>query len=179
VLRIAGVGHSTVSDDATGCAKDAMIDFVSTGGVPASCAGGSERLRRSVVHVQRRKEGEDKIVATFKDKAGETVESETVTKKWVKPTECTHAFGYGHSGPVGPRGLNEDNDVNTSLTGLETFEVTLPNDAAHYHLSKLLKASCKVIPGGHEFTGEVTAKRNSTPGYEPGLERDLRIGASS
>jgi hypothetical protein len=36
------VGHSTVSADSTGCAKNAMIEFLSSGQAPASCPGSRE-----------------------------------------------------------------------------------------------------------------------------------------
>jgi len=42
LLRIPGVGHSTESTDTTGCAKGAMIEFLTTGQAPASCPGSSE-----------------------------------------------------------------------------------------------------------------------------------------
>lgn len=37
LLRIPATGHSTVSSDATGCAKQAMIEFLSAAGAPSSC----------------------------------------------------------------------------------------------------------------------------------------------
>jgi pimeloyl-ACP methyl ester carboxylesterase len=42
LLRVPDVGHSTVSTDPTGCARTAMIEFVSTGATPASCGGSTE-----------------------------------------------------------------------------------------------------------------------------------------
>ncbi|HXD53977.1 MAG TPA: alpha/beta fold hydrolase [Solirubrobacteraceae bacterium] len=42
LLRIPDTGHSTVSTDTTGCAKDAMLQFLSAGGEPASCPGSGE-----------------------------------------------------------------------------------------------------------------------------------------
>jgi pimeloyl-ACP methyl ester carboxylesterase len=42
LLRVADVGHSTVSTDQTGCARTAMIEFLSTGAAPASCPGSKE-----------------------------------------------------------------------------------------------------------------------------------------
>jgi pimeloyl-ACP methyl ester carboxylesterase len=42
LLRIPDVGHSTVSTDRTGCARNAMIEFLATGQAPASCPGSSE-----------------------------------------------------------------------------------------------------------------------------------------
>jgi pimeloyl-ACP methyl ester carboxylesterase len=42
LLRIPDVGHSTVSTDRTGCAKNAMIEFLASGQAPASCAPSSE-----------------------------------------------------------------------------------------------------------------------------------------
>ncbi len=42
LLRVPGVGHSTVSTDRTGCARKAMIEFLATGQAPASCPGSSE-----------------------------------------------------------------------------------------------------------------------------------------
>lgn len=42
LLRVPDVGHSTVSEDLTGCARDAMIEFLATGQAPASCSGSGE-----------------------------------------------------------------------------------------------------------------------------------------
>jgi pimeloyl-ACP methyl ester carboxylesterase len=42
LLRIPDVGHSTVSTDRTGCAKNAMIEFLAAGEAPASCPPSSE-----------------------------------------------------------------------------------------------------------------------------------------
>jgi pimeloyl-ACP methyl ester carboxylesterase len=42
LLRVPGVGHSTVSEDRTGCARKAMIEFLATGQAPVSCRGSSE-----------------------------------------------------------------------------------------------------------------------------------------
>ncbi len=42
LLRVPGVGHSTVSTDHTGCARKAMIEFLATGQAPPSCPGSSE-----------------------------------------------------------------------------------------------------------------------------------------
>lgn len=42
LLRIPDVGHSTVTEDRTGCARRAMIQFLTTGGVPSSCPGSGE-----------------------------------------------------------------------------------------------------------------------------------------
>jgi pimeloyl-ACP methyl ester carboxylesterase len=39
LLRVPDVGHSTVSTDQTGCARKAMIEFITTGQAPASCTG--------------------------------------------------------------------------------------------------------------------------------------------
>lgn len=44
LLRIPGTGHSTVSTDRTGCAKNAMIAFLATGQAPASCPPPQEPL---------------------------------------------------------------------------------------------------------------------------------------
>jgi pimeloyl-ACP methyl ester carboxylesterase len=42
LLKVPGVGHSTVSSDRTGCARNAMIEFLAAGRAPASCPGSSE-----------------------------------------------------------------------------------------------------------------------------------------
>lgn len=42
LLGIPDTGHSTVTTDETGCAKAAMLEFITTGQAPASCAGSSE-----------------------------------------------------------------------------------------------------------------------------------------
>ena len=42
LLRIPDTGHSTVTTDLTGCARRAMIEFLTTGPAPASCPGSSE-----------------------------------------------------------------------------------------------------------------------------------------
>jgi pimeloyl-ACP methyl ester carboxylesterase len=42
LLRVPGVGHSTVSTDRTGCARRAMIEFLVAGRAPASCPSPSE-----------------------------------------------------------------------------------------------------------------------------------------
>jgi pimeloyl-ACP methyl ester carboxylesterase len=42
LLRVPDVGHSTVSEDRTGCARNAMIEFLATGHAPASCPGSKE-----------------------------------------------------------------------------------------------------------------------------------------
>jgi hypothetical protein len=42
LLKVPGVGHSTVSGDRTGCARKAMIEFIAAGQAPASCPGSSE-----------------------------------------------------------------------------------------------------------------------------------------
>jgi len=42
LLRVPDVGHSTVSTDQTGCARQAMIEFIATGQASASCPGSRE-----------------------------------------------------------------------------------------------------------------------------------------
>jgi pimeloyl-ACP methyl ester carboxylesterase len=42
LLRIPDTGHSTVTDDQTGCAQQAMISFLTIGQAPASCPGSKE-----------------------------------------------------------------------------------------------------------------------------------------
>lgn len=42
LLHVPDVGHSTVTEDRTGCAKRAMIQFLAAGTAPASCPGSSE-----------------------------------------------------------------------------------------------------------------------------------------
>jgi pimeloyl-ACP methyl ester carboxylesterase len=42
LLRIPDTGHSTVTTDPTGCARRAMIEFLTAGQAPASCPGSSE-----------------------------------------------------------------------------------------------------------------------------------------
>ncbi len=42
LLRVPDVGHSTVTEDRTGCAKRAMIQFLTAGSAPSSCPGSSE-----------------------------------------------------------------------------------------------------------------------------------------
>jgi pimeloyl-ACP methyl ester carboxylesterase len=42
LLRVPDVGHSTFSEDRTGCARNATIEFLATGHSPASCPGSSE-----------------------------------------------------------------------------------------------------------------------------------------
>jgi hypothetical protein len=42
LLRVPDVGHSTVSSDRTGCARNAMIEFIATGQAPTSCGGSRE-----------------------------------------------------------------------------------------------------------------------------------------
>jgi pimeloyl-ACP methyl ester carboxylesterase len=42
LLKVPGVGHSTVSTDRTGCARKAMIEFLAAGQAPASCPRSSE-----------------------------------------------------------------------------------------------------------------------------------------
>jgi pimeloyl-ACP methyl ester carboxylesterase len=42
LLRVPDVGHSTFSEDRTGCARNAAIEFLATGRSPASCPGSSE-----------------------------------------------------------------------------------------------------------------------------------------
>jgi pimeloyl-ACP methyl ester carboxylesterase len=42
LLRIPDVGHSTVTEDRTGCAKRAMIQFLTAGSAPSSCPRSSE-----------------------------------------------------------------------------------------------------------------------------------------
>jgi pimeloyl-ACP methyl ester carboxylesterase len=42
LLKVPGVGHSSVSTDRTGCARKAMIEFLSVGHPPASCPAPSE-----------------------------------------------------------------------------------------------------------------------------------------
>jgi hypothetical protein len=81
-------------------------------------------------------------------------------------TGCTRAHGVGHAGPRNPEGLNEDNNLNTELTGKEEFEFTLPSKAAHFHLSHLNSATCLAVPGGFVFSGQGTGKVNHVTGYE-------------
>jgi len=40
--RVPDTGHSTVGTDTTGCAKDAMLEFLTAGQAPASCPGSRE-----------------------------------------------------------------------------------------------------------------------------------------
>jgi pimeloyl-ACP methyl ester carboxylesterase len=42
LLKVPGVGHSTVSTDRTGCARKAMIEFLTAGQAPASCPASKE-----------------------------------------------------------------------------------------------------------------------------------------
>jgi pimeloyl-ACP methyl ester carboxylesterase len=42
LLKVPGVGHSTVSTDRTGCASKAMIEFLAAGQAPAACPAPSE-----------------------------------------------------------------------------------------------------------------------------------------
>ena len=42
LLRIPDTGHSTVTTDGTGCAKDAMLEFLTAGNAPATCPGSHE-----------------------------------------------------------------------------------------------------------------------------------------
>lgn len=42
LLRIPDVGHSTVSTDRSGCARNAMIEFLASGRAPASCPASKE-----------------------------------------------------------------------------------------------------------------------------------------
>jgi pimeloyl-ACP methyl ester carboxylesterase len=42
LLKVPGVGHSTVSTDQTGCARKAMIEFLAAGQAPASCPASKE-----------------------------------------------------------------------------------------------------------------------------------------
>jgi pimeloyl-ACP methyl ester carboxylesterase len=42
LLRVPDTGHSTVTADLTGCARRAMIEFLTAGQAPASCPGSSE-----------------------------------------------------------------------------------------------------------------------------------------
>jgi pimeloyl-ACP methyl ester carboxylesterase len=42
LLRVADVGHSTVTSDRTGCAKRAIIQFLTTGTAPVACPGSGE-----------------------------------------------------------------------------------------------------------------------------------------
>ena len=42
LLRVPDVGHSTVTTDLTGCARGAMLEFLTAGQAPASCPGSSE-----------------------------------------------------------------------------------------------------------------------------------------
>ena len=42
LLRVPDVGHSTFSEDRTGCARNATIEFLATGRSPASCPGSRE-----------------------------------------------------------------------------------------------------------------------------------------
>jgi pimeloyl-ACP methyl ester carboxylesterase len=42
LLRIPDTGHSTATSDSTGCAKDAMLEFLTAGEAPASCPGSHE-----------------------------------------------------------------------------------------------------------------------------------------
>jgi pimeloyl-ACP methyl ester carboxylesterase len=42
LLRIPDTGHSTVSTDTTSCAKDAMLEFLTTGQAPSACPGSRE-----------------------------------------------------------------------------------------------------------------------------------------
>jgi pimeloyl-ACP methyl ester carboxylesterase len=42
LLHVPDVGHSTVTEDRTGCAKRAMIQFLTAGSAPSSCPGSSE-----------------------------------------------------------------------------------------------------------------------------------------
>ncbi len=42
LLRVPDVGHSTASQDQTGCARRAMIEFLTSGQAPAACPGSGE-----------------------------------------------------------------------------------------------------------------------------------------
>lgn len=42
LLRIPDTGHSTVTTDTTGCAEDAMLEFLTAGQAPTSCPGSRE-----------------------------------------------------------------------------------------------------------------------------------------
>jgi|GEM_PF-6225073 len=81
-----------------------------------------------------------------------------------KPPPCTRIKGVGHAGPVGPAGLNENNDLDTCLTGTETFETSFPN-GDHWHLSHLNILTCESIPEGFVCSGQGTGKLNKVSGY--------------
>jgi hypothetical protein len=80
------------------------------------------------------------------------------------PPKCTRIKGVGHAGPTGPEGLNENDNLDTCLTGTETFEATFPN-GDHWHLSHLNSATYEPISGGYVFSGQGTGKLNKVSGY--------------
>ena len=80
------------------------------------------------------------------------------------PPTCTRIKGVGHAGPSGPEGLNENDNLDTCLTGTETFETTFPN-GDHWHLSHLNSATYKTIAGGYVFSGQGTGNLNKVSGY--------------
>jgi hypothetical protein len=115
------------------------------------------------------KTGTDTIVATFVNKKSETETSNSVTKEWTEQvTGCgagASAKGVGHAGPIGPEGLNEnDNLICPPGSGTETFETTFPNKD-HWHLSHLSSAKCETTTGGHVFSGQGTGRLNTKSGY--------------
>ena len=100
------------------------------------------------------------------EEAIEAFTCKETTCEVIETPRCKEARGVGHAGPIGPEGLNEDNNLNTGLTGVETFEFTLPNKEHHFHLSHLNSASCVAVTGGHVFSGQGTGKLDRVPGYE-------------
>jgi hypothetical protein len=132
--------------------------------VPASCMTDASGNVTFTYH-DKNGAGEDTIKASFTDEKGE-LQTATALKRWVEeaPSECTTAKGTGHLGARGLEGINEDNELNTTLTGKEQFEVTFAAGGEHFHLTHLAKATCHL---GSEptFSGEGEGTLNKVKGY--------------
>lgn len=153
------VTYTVYSDnECTKLVTEAGTVSVSEGDVPASSP---ETLPPGTYYWRAAYSGDER------DNPSESVcgrEVETVEETG-KPPECKQAKGVGHAGPRNSEGLNENDNLNTGLTGKQEFEVTFPNKEAHFHLSHLTSASCKAISGGHVFSGEGSGKLNGKSGY--------------
>lgn len=90
-------------------------------------------------------------------------ETECHAKEPPHPEPCERVVGWGHSGPVGPTGFNEDDELNTTGLGKEQFEYKHPG--FHMHLSHLVEPRCETFEGNSTFSGSGPARVSGVKGY--------------
>jgi hypothetical protein len=151
------------------------VTFTVTGANPRTSSTATSSSGEASFTYKGEHAGEDRILATFKDKAGKTAESNVATKIWVAP-RCSGVAGNGHWGPRGPSGGNLGDHLSTNLGQRQELQTTGPDGEFHLHLTHLASASCAAIPAGFEFSASGLARFNHEDGYAISFAFTLSAG---